>query len=876
MSLAAPSLSRATTYSPPGTTPVLVSSNVENTSVMYLEFVVFNATDNRVSIQNINAASDHFMSLGNNQYIAYLSTDFESVQELVISVKIHYTDNSETPLSDELYTITAPPVPVISETLRLDADDAVIAINYPSSADRSSYLNSANAGINYFLQYLDQDGNRQLITQFISMSAVTADDDDERYIFRITNLPIDTECRIAAQWVYVYRTNTFAGDVSNTMLIDATGSYPAPQDPSAVVSVDETTQIPIVTLTWSAPSFPALIENQGYRVYRRIGSNAYTAIVNLSASTFSYTDNGISLNQTYEYYIVGVTNNIESQESAHVFATIEDILPPTNLAVTAVPVTSAAPQVKLTWSPPSNVANVPVMEYLVNYVDNSGTGLTAIVPSTSSLEFVQDDLISGNTYVFNIQSKAYDNTISSTFSSIDYVAPIPGAVQNLSGTYSLSNNTVTLTWERASNFDIAPPMKYTVQQTGNGNTVTYDNISGLGLSETTNDALVPGNTYTFVVSSIPYIIGATPETSTIQLDIPLPDPVHSVVATFSKAGGMEVTWTPPTITSNIGGFNVYRKIAGANDDSYIEVGFVYLGTNYFSEPYFNDNLSSGNKLANGQTYVYKIRSEGNIVMVESTGALSNSIQVIIPADAPSLTSALDHSVETTINSSASNLMNTEKYNSVPTHVRFKVYERALNPVGDYALSRTVNVVYTGGASNVISTSFTNLTRSKAYKVEALIITIANGIEIEGDSVSNDPFVISGRPEITSAVINPDGTLSIEFMSMDVQPNGDLFPAFSSNELKYPLALVVASSEPTQSLIPINPSPTVQGLVFTDMGDAPIGFLGRHYKITYQAYKEDDPSVPVPLSFFAIAASNNHGTGHIAVPPNVNLSVLPQT
>ncbi len=547
------------------------------------------------------------------------------------------------------------------------------------------------------------------------------------------------------------------------------------------------------------------------------------------------------------------------------------VVAPTNVTVTQLDVVASAPSTTVAWTYPSTF--IPLEAFLIEYTDNSGSTVlsTPLPPDVRSA--IMTNLAVDRTYSYRVIAVATGDirSVPSAPASIT-IAP-PGAVVGLSNVYTGETNTLVLTWSRAANYSKVPPEYYNIDISNQGLVVNTRQIAGTATSVTINGAgiLYPGQSYIITVSSIPYLMEDAPNTfvplsSSTEVDLPgIPD-VNSVVATpivDNSPQVISVTWSKPANDYLVTQYLLYRQIDGGV--------FELIATipNTTAEDYvYTDDIS---QQPMGQSYVYKVVC-ANDDGLESTGTNSNDTgDVYYPASAPTQLSIVAFSLAvvasfanpTTLSGGTGTTFTVQLIDSADAVVATETI--AYSPSSTQYVARFAGV-------GVVSVG-------ESYSVTAWLNTEYQGHTIVGDSANSNDDVTGAVPIITDMQIDEAGVISITYVANVLQSNGEAFPAFSAEELMYPIPMLIGSADPvdfpTRPIVQILPSETqiVDGL--TVVNSAVIPDVGNEYTITYSPKLITDPLVDVAASFVGFVVSNRYGTQSQLHPTDVVLSSTSQ-
>ncbi|MBQ4428249.1 MAG: FMN-binding protein [Clostridia bacterium] len=445
---------------------------------------------------------------------------------------------------------------------------------------------------------------------------------------------------------------------------------------------------PVVTITLTSNNRPKLTWNAvsgaaKYKVNRAIGEGSFATISTLTGTT--YIDLAASTpGQTYIYTVCTLAANGDEIACSV----------PKSITIPGGTPAPGAPSITVTL----NGSNQPVISwnavtYAVSYKISRalGNGTPTVLTTINGTSYTDTSaLIPGQTYNYTVCSLGANGVEGAC--SVPKSITIPSAPGAPSITVTLNgSNQPVISWNAVSGAS-----SYKVKR-GLGNAEPSLIATVTGTTHTDTAALIPGQTYTYVVCSV----GANgaesncsaPKTVTIPAGGPLPAPAN--VSASCVNGKPVITWSAVSGAVN---YRVYRATKASG--SYSGVGTAN-GTSFTDD----------DALTVGKTYYYKVRA------VDASGTLgttSTYASVTVTTGTATPTPAPGGPLPAPANVSAScvNGKPVITWSAVSGAVNYRVY-RATKASGSYAGVGTAN-----------GTSFTDddaLTVGKTYyyKVRAV-------------------------------------------------------------------------------------------------------------------------------------------------------------
>lgn len=261
--------------------------------------------------------------------------------------------------------------------------------------------------------------------------------------------------------------------------------------------------------------------------------------------------------------------------------------------------------VTLAWAPPGYTGTSAILSY--NVYRGTAPGLTTFLETVTSTSLVDDQLINGVTYYYNVTAvnlDGYQGYSSRAVNATPVAEPYPPAAPSVTG----GAGQFVITWNAPIETGGAAITNYTLWASDNGATPTFEVDVGLNASWTHMDAvsIEPGDTWTFKVraTSSNGTGGWSQPTSGSSL---LTAPSLTTLVAVGHLNHTNLSWVvEPGVVSSYGitGFTLFRSAGGG---AYSQLASI-TGTN---STYDDRNVVGG-------TYSYVLQ------LVNSAGAGPNS------------------------------------------------------------------------------------------------------------------------------------------------------------------------------------------------------------------------------------------------------------
>lgn len=399
-----------------------------------------------------------------------------------------------------------------------------------------------------------------------------------------------------------------AGSSSSEVSATPTSSS-APSAPGAPTNLVATVATNQINLSWSAPSNTGGYQITGYKIEYKVGSGAYSVLVqNTASATTTYSHTGITAGQTYVYRVYAINSvgtSVPSSEATAGTTSSSVTVPGAPGGFTA---TAAGPtQINLSWNTPSNTGGAAITGYKIEVKKGSGSYETLVANTQStSTSFSHTGLTTGTTYYYKVSAI---NSAGAGSASDASAIPKETTSPALSAT-AVSPTSITLSWVAPSQTYKQNIVGYRIEEKIGGDDfrTVVDNTNSPSTSYTVT-GLTTGKTYTYVVSAL-FTLGASPasnEASATPLTTstapapsqPTANPPGAptgLAATAVSATQINLSWNAP---SNNGGSPVVGyKIEMKNGTGAYQT--LVSSTQNSTTKYSHTNLKTGN------TYSYKV------------------------------------------------------------------------------------------------------------------------------------------------------------------------------------------------------------------------------------------------------------------------------
>jgi fibronectin type 3 domain-containing protein len=409
---------------------------------------------------------------------------------------------------------------------------------------------------------------------------------------------MDTEVLTGELYYYAVRASNEVGEGPMSEPASVMPQCP----PTAVRSLTAVSGDRRVELSWLAPTNDGGSMLLGYRIFRSTSSTDFTLLAELSGSTTSYLDVGLSNGEVYHYYVVVYTAIADGPPSEMI--TVSPFSVPD--APLALQVVGADGRVDLSWDPPDQDGGRPIEGYVL-YFGQSPVGMTFTLELENVTAYSHLDLTNGATYYYQVAAvnEAGEGQKSTMASTMPMGLPgKPTGFKAVSGPEG-----VELTWSAPMDRGGAIKLGYIVLR---GTSVdSLEPIAELeDLYRHLDTTGLGGNQYHYAVqASNPMGLGAMTDVLLVVLNVP-PGPVLDLVA-ISGDGWIQLSWSPPESDGGAS-FTEYVLLRGTIEATLLNVGSMSLALEY------NDT-----DVVNGIAYYYAVYAV-NLIGKGERSAVANA------------------------------------------------------------------------------------------------------------------------------------------------------------------------------------------------------------------------------------------------------------
>ena len=390
------------------------------------------------------------------------------------------------------------------------------------------------------------------------------------------NTYTDTVPNGGGTFVYSLKSITSHGTSTLSGTASQTTATPPPAPTSApTLDIANPNATPLdVTVSFALPSSGGSAITS-FEIFRSVDDITYSSVGTTSTLLFSDT----VPNAGTFYYKFASTNLVGtgSQSPSSNITTANEPDAITDLAVSAITDTTAT----LTWSEPnSNGSNI--VDYTL-YRDG------VLISTSATTGFSDTGLITQTSYDYTVYAR--NNVgLSLISNSVTQVTDgVPGVVSLTATTAAIDQ--INLTWTEPNNYNSAIT-SYVIERespTGGGFTTLITLGSVLSYSD---GSLAAVTEYNYRITAVNgYGNGATSTSSAITLPAP---PTNVVVTPNSSSSELIVTWTTPTLTTGITGYQIVREdgIGTGFSPITIATGVTFTDTGLTPNIYYNYKLAS--------------------------------------------------------------------------------------------------------------------------------------------------------------------------------------------------------------------------------------------------------------------------------------------
>ena len=352
-----------------------------------------------------------------------------------------------------------------------------------------------------------------------------------------------------------------------------------PDTPAAPTgSINDPNGSPLdITVSWVAPNAGgSAITN--YDLYRSSTSGSGFAIVQAGVTGLTHTDTTPSAGTWY--YTVAANNLVGSSAQSPELSVSTPTVPSAVSDLAGSTVSDTA--INLTWSAPSNGGS-NIIDYSV-YRDGVSID-TVTTPGYSDTGLTQQ---TSYTYTVYARNNVGNSLVSNSVSQETH--GVPAVVPSFQAT-SASLDAITLSWTEPNDYNSAIT-SYVIERESpvGGGFAPLDTISPATTYSDTG--LVSVQEYNYRIKAVnAYGNGPTTTSSTITLPAP---PTDVVVTPSTSTSELTVTWTTPTLTTGITGYQLVREdgIGTGFNPVTIASGTSFTDTGLSTNIYYNYKMAS--------------------------------------------------------------------------------------------------------------------------------------------------------------------------------------------------------------------------------------------------------------------------------------------
>ncbi|WGL59911.1 fibronectin type III domain-containing protein [Pigmentibacter sp. JX0631] len=427
----------------------------------------------------------------------------------------------------------------------------------------------------------------------------------------------DTSVNPGFVYYYIVNATNLAGTTNNSNQVTVTVPTTAPTNVVAVTASSST-----INLSWNLSPGNSVIS---YVVGRSTTSGSgYVNVAsggcsgNLSTSTSSCSDSGLSAGVTYFYTITAINGGGSSPLSSEVSATTI-----TNAPSTLTATATSSTNVNLAWGASTGSANVT---YQVSRSVTSGSNYSPLTSGSCNnvtvLTCIDSTALPGYKYYYIVTAI---NSGGTSIASNEVTVNMPTSPPTGFSFTTITSTNIVMTWAPSPGL---LPNTYTVLRSSTTGG-PYTNVVGCVAISSLNctDSSVAAGTAYF------YIVRATNSNGTTgnSIEINTVTPTTAPTGLSATAGGSFVnfTWTASTGTAALITYSLSRSQTSGASYSVVQSGInstsasdnsVFLGTTYYYV--VNANTSGGVSANSNQVTVTPIGSFSITTISSSSGQIT--------------------------------------------------------------------------------------------------------------------------------------------------------------------------------------------------------------------------------------------------------------
>lgn len=483
--------------------------------------------------------------------------------------------------------------------------------------------------------------------------------------------------------------------------------------------------------------------------------------VNASLDTsHSQVVSGLDTGTTYHYRVrsADAAGNV-AISGDNTFTTADTTAPgfPGNSAASAQVISMTS--VLVSW--PAATDNVAVTGYVVTRAPQSDPAdLTTVATlNGTTLNFTDNALTPGETYVYTVQARDAANNLSLPLSvTVTLPAPdteAPGVPTNLQA--NVTTTSITIGWDAST--DNQGVVSYRIVRDG----ILYTTVNGATLSFNDNN-LPPETTHTYVVRALDAAGNISDAsavlTATTAPDLQAPSMPNNLNFSNVTTTSLSVSWSPATDNIAVTGYQVWRSDGTGNA---VQIASVTPATTNFTD----------NGLQSGTTYYYFIRAldaHGNFAdsaTLQVTTAVPDTTPPTVSLASPGSTVSGIVSLSATA-SDASGISAVQFYDGTTliSTDNTSPYQATWNTTGVANGSHTLRAVATDLAGNAAESSVVVTVNNVASQL-AIDKLVTTKQTTASNTISVTGFTTTKANDLLVAFIasdGPNGTQSIKSLT----------------------------------------------------------------------------------------------------------------
>jgi fibronectin type 3 domain-containing protein len=345
-------------------------------------------------------ASDGGSAITSYKIYRGTSSNGETYLTSVSSSLLTYTDTGLTAGTRYYYKVTA--VNAVGESSYSNEASAIPTAPSAPTAPQNLAASSVTGSISLTWQPPSSDGG-STITAYKIYRGTKANS-----LTLLTTVPGTTltypDAAVTLNKKYYYQVSAVnsIGEGARSNLVSCTYTGGPPTVPTAPQNLAAAPGNGQITLTWAAPSSNGGSAITAYKIYRGATSGGETYLTQVSGTTLTYTNTGLTNGATYFYKVTAVNAVGEGPFSNEASAVPTSASKPTAPLGLTASVSGTA--IHLVWSPPASNGGSQITAYMIYRGTRSGqeTYLTTVPGSLTSYD---DSTVSkGRTYYYKVSA----------------------------------------------------------------------------------------------------------------------------------------------------------------------------------------------------------------------------------------------------------------------------------------------------------------------------------------------------------------------------------------------------------------------------------------------------------------------------------------